>query len=101
MAEEKQTVAQRVEILEAKTAAIEETLATLLAAPPTGEAVTSKAATKVALTAETFKVDGVEYRLRYPSFHHAGRLVTQAQLLSDPALQAELVAGGFKVIEVV
>lgn len=101
MAEEKTTLAQRVEILEAKNAAIEETLAALLTAPPAGESVTSKAAPKVALTSETFKVEGVEYRLRYPSFHHDGRVVTQAQLLADPALQAELVAGGFKVIEAV
>ena len=52
-----------------------------------------------AVSGETFKVGKKEYRAKYPRFTYEGREITEAQLLSDKKLQAEIVEAGLGVIE--
>lgn len=56
--------------------------------------------TKVIETPATpFTVDKVDYRFTVPSFSHEGETITATEALKDKTLLAELVKGGYGVIE--
>jgi hypothetical protein len=46
-----------------------------------------------------FTVDKAEYRFTVPSFSHNGETITATDALKDKTLLAELVKGGYGVIE--
>lgn len=86
MADEK-TQVNELELLKAKVEALE-----AAQTQPVGEAVTSKKGKAPALTGEAFKVDKVEYKVKYPVIVHNGKQVNEADILGNADLQKELVA---------
>ena len=94
---EKRNLAADFDALAARVSALEELVTANAAVAPAGESITSKPK-KVTLTQETFKVDGAEYRLKYPHFSLEGAKVTQDEVLADKELQKKLVKSGSGVI---
>ncbi len=86
-----EAIKQRLELAEAKLAAQEDALNN----PQyevTAESVTSKGKKRATLSGQTFKVGNDKYRVKYPVINHAGRNITEADILADGELQKELVA---------
>lgn len=89
-AEEFEALKARLDLAEAKLAAQEEAI---LEQPNYGdEAVTSKKPAKAQLSGEPFKVDGAQYKVKYPVISHQGKKITEADILASEDLQKDLVA---------
>lgn len=87
-------VEQRLGVTEAKLAALESGIEQ----PNYGGESVATGKQKATLSGQTFNVGGEDYQAKFPKFQHNGKVVTEAELLEDKALQNELVKGGFGVI---
>lgn len=76
-----------------------EALKAQLEAAKKGEGSVKSAPKVVEMPRTPFTVKKVEYRFTVPSFSYNGENITATAALKDPTLLAELVEGGYGVIE--